>query len=258
MFAACSEPAMEVEDGTSTTVVEGSTGVTGESSDTEDMDSTSTGEPPTPSACPGGTTLTASPRTIGEAVEFINALPRPLALDCFLERLERPLLLAATSGVISLQPAVGRQSPRVFLFSGELIMSVAVDGDPGDTLLEFGEVVGPARSIKAELAFPLDGEVSAAAPFERIQDTASQTKCAICHRDEAAAPEYPGAFASAALQMVAFDEVPLADMREEYERCDAMADPRRCARLAALLGHGDVVQAAFPAEFPTIYYDDPG
>jgi hypothetical protein len=254
LFAGCSEPAMEVETASTTMMVDTSTGDTGESSDTGDEP---TGEVAPPSACPEGTTVTAAPRTIGEAVEFINALPRPLTLDCFLERLERPLAIAATSGVISLQPAGGVESPRVFLFSGELIMSIALDRIPGDALLEFGEIVGPARSIKAELEFPLKDTVTAAAPFERILDSESGTKCAICHRDEAAVADYPGAFASAALQMVAFEEVPLADMRGQYERCGGDWRSARCERLAALLGHGEVVQAAFPAEFPTIYYDDP-
>lgn len=234
--------------------VDGSTSETSETSDTSGTGDDPTGEGPTPTACAEVTTLTGAPRTIGEAVEFINALPRPLTLDCFLERLERPLAIAATAGVISLQPAKGRKSPRVFLFSGELIMSIAIDGDPGSTLLEFGEVVGPTRSIKAEIQFPLADPVTAAAPFERIQDT-NGTTCGFCHRDETAAPGYPGAFASAALQLVAYDEVTVADMRDEYERCDPAAQPGRCARFAALLGHGEVEQAAFPSEFPTIFYD---
>lgn len=235
---------------TATTTLE----VDGSTSETSGTGDDPTGEDPTPTACAEITTLTAAPRTIGEAVEFINALPRPLTLDCFLERLERPLAIAATGGVISLQPAKGRKSPRVFLFSGELIMSIAVDGDPGSTLLEFGEVVEPTRSIKAEIQFPLADPVTAAAPFERIQDT-NGTTCGFCHRDETAAPGYPGAFASAALQLVAYDEVTVADMRDEYERCDPAAEPGRCARFAALLGHGEVEQAAFPSEFPTIFYD---
>lgn len=227
---------------------------TSEMSETSGTGDDPTGEGSTPTACAEVTTLTAAPRTIGEAVEFINALPRPLTLDCFLERLERPLAIAATSGVISLQPAVGRHSPRVFLFSGELIMSIAIDGDPGNNLLEFGEVVGPTRSIKAEIQFPLADPVAATAPFERILD-GDGTVCGFCHRDETAAPDYPGAFASAALQLVAYDEVTLADIRDEYERCDPAAQPERCARFAALLGHGEVEQAAFPGEFPTIFYD---
>ncbi len=241
---------MALTTATTTLEVDGSTGETSGTGDDP------TGEGPTPTACAEVTTLTAAPRTIGEAVEFINALPRPLTLDCLLERLERPLAIAATSGVISLQPAVGRQSPRVFLFSGELIMSVAIDGDPGSSLLEFGEVVGPTRSIKAEIQFPLADPVTAAAPFERIRDAATNgTACGFCHRDEAAAPNYPNAFASAALQMVVYDEVTVADMRDEYERCDPAVQPERCARFAALLDHGEVEQAAFPGEFPTIFYD---
>lgn len=219
---------------------------------TTDATAPTTGEPPPPTACAEPTSLTASPRTIGEAVAFINGLPQPLTLDCFLERLERPLAIAATRSVISLQPAVGEASPRLFLFAGELVMSVAVDGH-GFDLLEFGELVAPTRSIKGEIAFPLADPIAHDAPFTRIFDGEDGTGCGICHGSEAPAPEYPQAFVSDALRFPDFEAVAFADLRREYERCDPAVQPERCARLTALFGHGPVEPAAFPESMPTIY-----
>ncbi|WP_096326419.1 hypothetical protein [Nannocystis exedens] len=222
-------------------------------SDTTGATGPTTGEPlPPATACAEPTSLTASPRTIGEAVAFINALPQPLTLDCFLERLERPLALAATKSVISLQPAVGESSPRLFLFAGELVMSVAVDGH-GFDLLEFGELVAPTRSIKGEIAFPLADAIPDDAPFTRVFDGEDGTGCGICHGSEAPAPEYPQAFVSDALRFPDFEAVAFADVRREYERCDPAVQPARCARLTALFGHGPVEPAAFPESMPTIY-----
>jgi len=212
-----------------------------------------TGEPlPPPTACAEPTSLSASPRTIAEAVAFINELPQPLTLDCFLERLERPLAIAATRSMISLQPAVGDSSPRLFLFMGELVLSVAVDGH-GFDLLEFGELVAPTRSIKGEIAFPLDDLLAPEAPFARIFDGVDGTNCGVCHADEVTAPRYPQAFVSDALRFPDFEEVAFAVVREAYEQCDPAAQPERCARLTALFGHGPVEAAAFPATMPTIY-----
>lgn len=243
------EPGASVT-GTSTTG-SASGGSTSAASETGD-ETTGAPLPPPPTACAEATTRTGAPRTIGEAVAFINELPRPLTLDCVLERLERPLAVAATKSVISLQPAVGEHSPRLFLFAGELLMSVAVDGH-GVELLEFGEFVGPARTIKAEIEFPLAGPLAEDAPFSRIFDGVDGTHCAICHRGETAAPEYPLAFASDALRFPVLEGVALADLRGEYERCDPDAQPERCARLTALFGHGPVEPAAFAESLPTIY-----
>lgn len=225
----------------------------GSSSTGETGTSGTTGEPAPPTACAAETTVTGSPRSIGEAVEFINALPRPVTLECFLERLERPLAVAATSSIISLQPAAGDHSPRLFFFNGDLVMSIAVGGDHGFYLLEFGEHVTPTDTIKAELEFPITEEVPLSAPFERVYNGEDGTGCAICHRGETAVPNYPGAFASDALRFPDLDEVKLSALRGEHERCDPSLQPERCARLRALFSHGEVEQGGFPPEMPTIF-----
>lgn len=228
---------------------DGSSGIV-ESSGSVDDGADSTGSPP-PSVCAEPTEVVGAPASIEEAVALINALPRPLSLDCFLERLRRPLPLNATFSTVSLQPAVGSASPRVFLFYGELIMSVAVAGD-GRQLLEFGELVGPNRSLKGELEFPIEDTVTAQDSFERVLDTTG-TKCRLCHFGEDPSPRYEMAFISDALRFRDVERVPLAELQAEYEACDPTQEPERCARLDALFAFGPVEDAEFPEALQTIY-----
>jgi len=222
-------------------------------------DSTETGqgtvEPP-PSACAEPTSVTAAPETIGETIDFINALPHPVTLDCFLQQLERPVRLNATTSTVSLQPALGERSPRVFMFYGDLIMSVAIDGEPGTHLLEFGELVAPTKSIKGELEFPVTDALLPSAATERVFDEESGTTCRICHAGESEAPEYDFGFASDALAFRDIEEVSLDALQTEFETCAASDEPARCVRLTALLGFGVVEPAQFPEALQTIYdYD---
>ncbi|MBL4683089.1 MAG: hypothetical protein JKY37_00755 [Nannocystaceae bacterium] len=206
-------------------------------------------DPPTACAAPGAEV--AQPRSVGEAVEAINAMSQPVTLDCFLESLQRPLSMAATASARSVQPAVGARSPRVFILSGDLVMSVATAGN-GIELLEFGEFVEPTHSVKAEIHFPVEEPLAATAPFTRVGDEQG-TACRFCHADETKIDDpYNGyAFASGALQPSGIDRVSVADLRAESESCDASAEPVRCARLDALFGHGLVVSGTFPPGVPT-------
>ncbi|MEM6992392.1 MAG: hypothetical protein AAF721_17905 [Myxococcota bacterium] len=229
--------------------------VAGDSEGSDDADSSggdSTGLAPPPSACVSDTTISAAPQTIGQAVDFINALPHPVTLDCFLERLERPLVLNGTTSTVSLQPADGARSPRMFLFYGDLIMSVAVDGDPGRTLLEFGELVAETKSIKGELEFPIEETIPDFAPMERVFD-GEGSECRICHGGESEAPEYEMAFASDALQFREVEDVPLEDIQAEHAACNPAVEPERCRRLDSLLSFGSVEAGAFPEALQTIY-----
>lgn len=227
-----------------------STGSTTEASSSDGADGTAAEPPPT--ACSEPTDVVGAPRTIGEAVAFIEQLPRPLTLDCFLERLERPLAINATFSTVSLQPAVGSASPRVFLFIDDLILSVAVAGD-GRQLLEFGELVSQTQSIKGELEFPIEGPLATVDAMERVLD-ATGTKCRLCHGSETPSDAYAMAFVSDALRFREdVERVSLPDLRAEYEACDPAAEPERCARLDALFAFGEVVDAEFPPELQTIY-----
>jgi hypothetical protein len=197
-----------------------------------------------------------SPRTVLEVVDRVNELPQPVTLPCFIESLARPLELNATESFLSAQPAVGLRSPRAFIFSDPLIMSIAFDG-MGSPLLELGELrAGGERSLKAEIEFPVNGELSQAAPFERILFGESFTTCGVCHADEQAAPDvtFTQAFESRALRPVPIERVSLDSLRYERSSCDDEREPARCALLDAVFGAEPVVDRDFPPTLPTFYW----
>lgn len=198
--------------------------------------------------------VSGAPANIAETVALVNALPHPVTLTCLLESLDRPLRVDAVNSVISLQPARGRRSPRLFLASGKLILSVVPEGS-GSALVEFGEFVDETRTVKGELEFPIEAPIEVVAAYRRLHGPRSSL-CAGCHRGEEAADDlgYPEAFVSAAVRPVPRDRVPLEQVRAEHEACDASAEPQRCAFFRALFDHGPVVQWEFPEDLPTIFY----
>jgi hypothetical protein len=210
------------------------------------------GAPPPPRCLPPDG-APRSPASIAEAIDLANALPKPLSLPCFLESLARPLRVSATSAVISLQPARGRRSPRLFLFSGRLVSSIVPEGS-GSALMEFGEFIDDTRTVKGEIAFPIEGPLDAGAPFRRIVKD-GRTSCSGCHRAETSAEDlgYPGGFLSGALQPQASTKVELGRVREEHRACNPALEPDRCAFFQALFGHGEVLPGDFAASVPTIF-----
>ncbi|MFP2904637.1 hypothetical protein ACLESD_06180 [Pyxidicoccus sp. 3LFB2] len=195
---------------------------------------------------------TGAPGTIEEAVALINSLPRPTSVACLVESLDRPLRLSATESDLSAQPAHGRRSPRVFLFSGPLIISVVPDG-PGAEVVEFAELDDSGRSIKGELAFPIEAEVLPEAPYTKVMFQPGVTVCALCHADERPAYRVGNAWAysSRALRPVDSSLVPLEELQREASTCDASAEPERCRLLQELFEHGMPRAHAFPASLPT-------
>jgi hypothetical protein len=198
--------------------------------------------------------VSAAPSTIAGVVALANALPHPLTLTCFLESLDRPLALQAAISRISFQPSMGERSPRIFLLLDPLVLSVAPAGS-GQALIELGERVGPARSLKGELAFPVEAALSDEAPLEHVRDGGGTT-CRFCHPDEAPAPELgPQAYVSGAFRPPSRARVSLASLLDESARCDNAAEPARCAILRALFAHGEVREADFPASVPLPFAD---
>jgi hypothetical protein len=195
-----------------------------------------------------------SPQSIAGAVAWINALPKPLSLPCFLETLPRPLELYASESIFSAQPAVGSRSPRMFVFADALIMTIVADG-VGSHLLEFGERRFDVKSLKGEIPFPVTAELTPAAPFEHLIIDDRFTSCALCHAEEEPDPDtsFTRAFLSRALRPVPAERVSLEELRAEAIDCDGGAEPERCAMLVALFGQGNVLDAEFPTELGTFY-----
>jgi hypothetical protein len=214
--------------------------------------------------CFPGPGISGAPASIAEAVRLVNSLPHPVSVTCFIESLDRPLRANATDSTISLQPAVGSRSPRIFLLSDTLIMSIVVDGK-GRNLVEFGQFVSATRTLKAEIGFPVTTDVQPSDPFARIHSVSPSgavgTSCRFCHGDEEAVPDMNGQmidgpstpYVSSALRPDWRNEVPLDRVRAERATCDAAVEPDRCELLGALLDHGAVVETKFPQEIPTIF-----
>lgn len=190
----------------------------------------------------------ASPTTIDEVVQLVNALPKPTSLDCVLESLERPLTLYASTSTGGAQPASGPNSPRIFLFSGDLVMSVVPEGFGSETL-ELAQAIGGRMSIKAELVFPVEDELAASAPYDQV-DLGEGSTCGICHGSETRVESIT--FANAWASDVYQDEpelgLSLSFLRQNALDCDPEAEPQRCGMLDALFGHGEVVPGDLPRD----------
>lgn len=220
-------------------------------------------EPPppasTPRLCQPPTGVSARPRSIAETVDLLNALPRPVTIPCFLESLDRPLHLNATTSFISLQPAVGRRSPRLFLMFEGMSLSVVPEGS-GGKLIEFGQFVTPDRTLKAEVATPITAEVQPGDPYRSPTSAAGPragpgTVCRTCHGQEERATEidYAEAFHSVAFRPDPRSRVPVEAVRAERDACEAQDTGDRCAVLRALFDHGEVLPRDFPETLPTIF-----
>ncbi len=203
--------------------------------------------------CKPAAGTTGSPSTIAEAVALANGLPFPLTPQCFVEALDRPLQIEATSSRNSVQPAVGARSPRVLISSGDaLVIAVTVEGH-GSDLVEFGQLTSPRRSIKGELAFPLEAPVDPAAAFEQVRnrDYPNITRCFVCHDREEDVPSTPGGRDSLIVRPRANSLVPVESLTEEMLKCDPAVEPERCAWLTAIAGYGPLVHRPFDAKLPT-------
>jgi hypothetical protein len=204
--------------------------------------------------CESGRMPPMSPRSVVEVVEMLNAMPKPVTLPCFLETLKRPLALQATASVFSAQPAVGKRSPRVFVFLSPLIASVAPDGE-GRDLLELGEQRSETHSLKAELEFPITAELGPTDPYTSLRYDDRLSTCDFCHADPSPAPEptYPYALISQAMRPIPRERVAIETLRVEAEACDDESEPERCAMLNALFDAMPPSEAEFPATYRTFF-----
>lgn len=192
-----------------------------------------------------------TPQSISEAVARINDLPRPLTIACFVASLPRPLSLVATDSPFSAQPGTGATSPRIFILSEGLVLSVVPEGR-GSEVLEFAEWVTETRTIKGEVPFPVEGAMADEAPYDILFDGGGTT-CSLCHRNESPAADRPGAFVSDAMRPAESFYTPIAPLVRELENCDWEGDFARCEFLSALLDFGPVEEVTFAEEVDTFF-----
>lgn len=202
---------------------------------------------PTGPRCQPPAGVSGNPKTISEAVALLNRLPKPTSVACFVEALERPLQIQATSSRISAQPAQGARSPRVFIVKENFIIAVVASDDP-EPVVEFSEILNPTASIKGELAFPVLDVLPTSAPFTSIL-IGDGTSCRGCHGTEQAIP-YPAAdttaYASRVFSPDPRFEVTVPKMIELARECDPSTEPSRCAILQAIVGDStDVSRGTF-------------
>lgn len=199
------------------------------------------GSPPSRARCSAPERVSGAPRSIQQAVELMNSLPKPTTLTCFIESLDRPLELYLTRSDLSVQPANGTRSPRTFIVIGELLLAIVPDGD-FSSLLELGQLTTAGRSIKGEIEFPLTADVTASGITEHIR-VGDVSLCGGCHGGETRPRDsffIDGAFESAVAVPISVYEVELSSLRREARECDAGLEPGRCEMLGALFDHGEV------------------
>lgn len=218
--------------------------------------------------------VSTAPHSIADVVTLLNALPKPVTVPCFVASLARPLSLHAVNSPFSAQPAQGRRSPRIFLFFPGLIMSIVPSG-PGAHLLEFGETRPDAQSLKAELEFPIEGQLDEPSPYHRVYFSETLTTCGFCHQNERRDESIgsPLAMISPALRPRPEQRVLLDELAAQVALCDSGAvagapaseipnvptdagadagvtEAERCEMLHAIF---DQQPAPVEHEFPTTY-----
>ncbi len=213
---------------------------------------------PASDTCPTvSNTALAAPASIADAVALANALVAqrsPVSLDCFLSAVKHPLTVLGVVSSFSLQVSfAGAMNPRVFIFSGHLIMSVVPKGD-GSPFVELAEYTTPIRSIKGQLEFPLTAPLSLASAYDSIR-SGRGTVCSGCHSGEVPATQVTDAeaFESTVLAPLPFDVVPVQQMQIDLDTCDPATEPERCAILKALLSPGPVLNGGFAPSAQTIF-----
>lgn len=191
------------------------------------------------------------PQSIQALLNYINGLPKPLELDCFLEHLKRPLYVSATSSKDSVQAADGVKSPRIFIFKNKLIISLVPSGS-GSEILEFSEMTSSTRTIKGELTLPIYAKVMPPEPYLRINN-GDRTSCSGCHKDEVFEHYSEGGakvYSSIAFKPKSNQMVSLTSLKQEDYLCkSASSQTKRCKILKGLFSHGEVLHEDFPSGF---------
>jgi hypothetical protein len=169
--------------------------------------------------------------------------------------LPRPLKLSITDSNLSVQPAEGGENPRIFISIDPMIMTFAMTGD-GSKTVEFSELLGSDRSVKAEIGFPVTDSLAESAPFDRIKlDKGNGSKCVGCHFNElSSGSSYPAtAYTSKALRPFSHQLISVETLKGLADLCGEK-DDLRCQLLNAIFrGEPAPGTFEFPEDMPTLF-----
>jgi len=189
-----------------------------------------------------------TPNSLTDVALLINSLPKPVTLDCFLKSLQRPLGIMAVNNTFSAQPAVGNESPRIFIVNSRLALSVVPAGS-GRFLLEMSEPMNGSQSWKAELEFPIAANVDTNQMFDHITDRATgNSRCTTCHAAEAK-QNYSGigfGFVSNTVRPNETQRVNNLYLRNQAYVCNPATNKYRCDILQAIFSNGVTQESSFP------------
>ncbi|MBL7544163.1 MAG: hypothetical protein JNL11_10115 [Bdellovibrionaceae bacterium] len=198
-------------------------------------------------SCTGVTDSMGRPKTIEDTINLINALPRPLSLECFLNSLKAPLNVFAVNSTFSAQPAVDQNSPRIFILQDKMVLSVAPAGI-GRTLLEFSELNGSIETFKGELEFPIEGTVTMDTILAKISQTSTTSTCLTCHTSErkVAYKTLGSLYVSKILRPNESQRINSSYLKNQATACNPSINKHRCEVLNAIFVNGQAQDASFP------------
>ena len=209
------------------------------------------GSPIRPRTCYPPEGFDGHPTDVEQVVAMLNAMPKPVTVPCFLDALQRPFELNATSNTFSAQPAFGPNNPRIFIFRDKLAIAVVTKGD-GRPLVELGLERAHGRSLKAEIEFPVEAELPLEQPYLHLTEdetvSGEGTTCGFCHLGESRDPsiDFAPAYVSSMIPPAPNDRVDLDYLLWAWENCDPDAEPDRCAMFDAIFAQGEVSERPFP------------
>lgn len=194
----------------------------------------------------------ASPlASIADAVALINKLPRPATVPCFIAAIPRPFQLTATDSTFSGQPAKDKVEPRYFVHTNGMLITL-VSAGVGKNKVEFSELRGSTESIKGEVAFPIEADVTAEQPYTSIFNSSNgTTSCGFCHVNErpAGAGYPPEATISRALAPAPTRIMLYFELSSLAEQCKASLG-RGCTYARALFHNQTPSEYTIPSDMP--------
>jgi hypothetical protein len=204
----------------------------------------------------GLTDKQSTPGTVDELTELVNLLPRPATVPCLIQSLKRPLNIYITNSTQSAQPAASNESPRVFIFTGNLILSIVPVGATSE-FLEVSQLISDTRSIKAELKFPFNSSISKSLAYDTVNPNGNGvTTCKGCHGTDFldSSITHSDAYNSEAIKPFPSMKISPATLEVQSIICDSTnTQSYRCKLIQSIFKQGNVINKEFPTAMDTFF-----